>query len=466
MRRIYIEFALSLAFLVTVSSSATATADDKNKEQPATTPDDVEPADETRDASVGFLHQPIPSTRAGRSITINGKMNRKWVIKRVVLACRWGSDGEWKEIQFRRSSTGAAVASIPADLVESPGVDYYIYLAPEEDGGEPLALFATRNDPYRVVVHGFSPKSRYDRRLAEWDGRLSRIDINYGYSNFGENLETIPPVTPGTAPETSNTDRGNVYHEVNIAYTYRFLTYLYAMRIEIAGLAHDFADFRPFTASKDEEIGPGMYAISPSLEFEFAKFFGMSLLLRLGISEEGFEGMRRLSAPGWFSHPSPGVGQLNVVLDVEKFNNGAHPWIVASIRSDQPREVIFAIHAAPDSAPIRSCILTATMGNYIRARHLWLRDRVVYSKTLWPDPVAAGVGPVGFTRPEFFEESSMSRLRDGSLIVLITTDEDDPSKVVAKPANWHYRGLKVTQYWRAYPHQEHPLRIRVRSFDP
>lgn len=173
------------------------------------------------------------------------------------------------------------------------------------------------------------------------------------------------------------------------------------------------------------------------------------------------EGMRRLSAPGWFSHPSPGVEQLNVVLDVEKFNNGAHPWIVASIRSDQPREVIFAIHAAPDSAPIRSCILTATMGNYIRARHLWLRDRVVCSKTLWPDPVAAGVGPVGFTRPEFFEESSMFRLRDGSLIVLITTDEDDPSKVVAKPANWHYRGLKVTQYWRAYPHQEHPLRIRV-----
>ena len=173
------------------------------------------------------------------------------------------------------------------------------------------------------------------------------------------------------------------------------------------------------------------------------------------------EDMRRLSVPGWFSHPSPGVEQLNAAFDVEKFNNGAHPWIVASIRSDQPREVIFTIHAAPDSAPMQSCILTATMGNYIRARHLWLRDRAVYSKTLWPDPVAAGVGPVGFTRPAFFEESSMLRLRDGSLIVMITTDEDDPSKVVAKPAHWHYRGLKVTQYWRAYPHQEHPLRIRV-----
>jgi hypothetical protein len=173
------------------------------------------------------------------------------------------------------------------------------------------------------------------------------------------------------------------------------------------------------------------------------------------------EDMRHLSVPGWFSHPSAGVEQLNVTFDVEKFNNGAHPWIVALMRSDMPQEVTFAIHAAPDSAPMESCILTATMGNYIRARNLWLRDRVVYSKTLWPDPVTARVGPVGFTAPKFFEESSMCRLRNGSLVVMLTTDEDDPSQIVPKPAHWHYQGRKVTQYWRAHPHKEHPLRIRV-----
>lgn len=173
------------------------------------------------------------------------------------------------------------------------------------------------------------------------------------------------------------------------------------------------------------------------------------------------EDMRRKSVPGWFSHPSPGVEQLNIAFDVEKFNNGAHPWIVVSIRNDRLEEVIFTVHAAKDSAQMQSCILTATMGNYIRARHLWLGDRVVYSKTLWPDPLQAGVGPVGFTRPEFFEETSMCCLRDGSVIVMITTDEDDPSKVVPKPAHWHYPGRKVTQYWRAYPHHEHPIRIRV-----
>jgi len=173
------------------------------------------------------------------------------------------------------------------------------------------------------------------------------------------------------------------------------------------------------------------------------------------------EDMRALSVPGWLSHPLPGVEQLNIGFDVEKFNNSAHPWIVVSIRSDQPDEVIFTVHAAPDSAPMRSCILTATMGNYIRARHLWLRDRVVESKMLWPDPMTAGVGRLGFTRDEFFKEDSIWRLRDGSLFAAITTDEDDPSEVTPKLANWRYRGRKVTQYWRADHCDAHPVRIRV-----
>ena len=173
------------------------------------------------------------------------------------------------------------------------------------------------------------------------------------------------------------------------------------------------------------------------------------------------EDMRRLSVTGWLSRPSPTVEQLNITFDVEKFDNGAHPWVVASIRSDQPEEVIFTVHAAPDSEPMDRCILTATMGNYIRARRLWLRGRVVYSKALWPDPVSAGVGRAGFTRPEFFEEASMCRLRDGSLIAAITTDEDDPSKVLPKLAPWRYQGRKVTQYWKTHPHGAHPIRIRV-----
>jgi hypothetical protein len=55
----------------------------------------------------------------------------------------------------------------------------------------------------------------------------------------------------------------------------------------------------------------------------------------------------------------------------------------------------------------------------------------------------------------------MCRLRDGSLLAALTTDEDDPSRVMPKLANWRYRGRKVAQYWRAHPRDEHPVRIRV-----
>ena len=101
------------------------------------------------------------------------------------------------------------------------------------------------------------------------------------------------------------------------------------------------------------------------------------------------------------------------------------------------------------------------MGNYIRARELWLRDRMVSSKTLWPDPAGADVDRLGFTRDVFFGEDSLSRQKDGSLLVAITTDEEEPSKAIPEPAGWRYEGRKVTQYWRIHAGEERPTRVRV-----
>lgn len=238
------------------------------------------------DAEVGFLHHPLGSALPGQRVIIRGKTTRPWAVNRIVLAYRGGGAEEWKEIQFKRSVRKGAVATIPAEAVEAPGVDYYIYLAPRQEGEDRRDLFASEDNPYRILVHGYSSRSRYESRKAEWDGRLSRVEINYGYNDFGVNLVDVE----GTEDEQARTDEGNYYHEISIAYTYRFLTYLYALRVEIGGIAHDFADFRPFTAEKDEEIGAGMYHISPSVEFEFAKYFGASVLMRLGISEKRFEG--------------------------------------------------------------------------------------------------------------------------------------------------------------------------------
>ena len=81
----------------------------------------------------------------------------------------------------------------------------------------------------------------------------------------------------------------------------------------------------------------------------------------------------------------PGVEMLEVVLRVERFDNGAHVYLVVTQRSDAPDEIQLTIHREPDSAPIQYCVLTATMGNKARTRLLWLDREVVGSRRLYPN---------------------------------------------------------------------------------
>ena len=71
--------------------------------------------------------------------------------------------------------------------------------------------------------------------------------------------------------------------------------------------------------------------------------------------------------------PAPGVEELAVPVEVEAFGNGAHIRLAIAQRSDAPDELRFTVHTVRGSAPVETCILTATMGNMVRTRELWLR---------------------------------------------------------------------------------------------
>lgn len=138
----------------------------------------------------------------------------------------------------------------------------------------------------------------------------------------------------------------------------------------------------------------------------------------------------------------PGVEELTVPLHVEKFDNGAHVRLVLSQRSDAPDELRLTVHAEPDSAPIQSCILTATMGNKARARWLWLKGGSVSSLKAFGDYR----GP-DFTHHAFFPLAQLPRNAAGDALVAITTDEENPAAAIGLSRGWAYRGEKVTQYW-------------------
>ncbi len=156
--------------------------------------------------------------------------------------------------------------------------------------------------------------------------------------------------------------------------------------------------------------------------------------------------------------PQP-VERLSVRIEVEPFAaNGAHVYLVASIYSDRFNELELTVFHHEDSAPIEELTLTATMGNYERLRHLWLKDRIIDSRELYADYRGDG-----FVDKENYPRDETLMYDDGDALVLATTNEDNPSgvEVTARPW-WTYRSIKLTQYWRVPARHIQPdLRIKV-----
>jgi len=149
--------------------------------------------------------------------------------------------------------------------------------------------------------------------------------------------------------------------------------------------------------------------------------------------------------PGRLTKPAKGVEQLELTLRVERFDNGAHVYLVVTQRSDAPDEIQWTVRTEPDSAAMEYCILTATMGNKARTRRLWLKDGSVSSLKLYPDYREAGFAPHAI-----YPLDKLHRTHDGGVLAAVTTDEENPARVFPFPGtrHWYYGGAKVTQYWR------------------
>jgi hypothetical protein len=145
---------------------------------------------------------------------------------------------------------------------------------------------------------------------------------------------------------------------------------------------------------------------------------------------------------------SAGTEMLTFFLFVEPFDNEARPVVQVTLRQDRPHEVSLKVFAAKRSAPMRACVLTATMGNYARLRNLWLNGGVAQSALVWKEP---RLNSWGFTS---HKQWGMDRLRSdgGDIVVAATPDEADPAAAKyadSVAAHWRYEGLPGTQYWRA-----------------
>jgi hypothetical protein len=152
------------------------------------------------------------------------------------------------------------------------------------------------------------------------------------------------------------------------------------------------------------------------------------------------------------------VETLEVFILVEQFNSGAHPYLRLRFQSDRPYDVAIAVFAHDDSKTMRSCVLTATMGNYARLRRLHLANRTVLSTDLWPR-----FDGDGFTRPRRFPLEQLSRTPEGHAVVSATTNEREPGNAKYAPGTfkgWKYQGRRAVQYWRSESPRD-TLHVRV-----
>jgi hypothetical protein len=148
--------------------------------------------------------------------------------------------------------------------------------------------------------------------------------------------------------------------------------------------------------------------------------------------------------PGKITRLANGAQQLELTLRIEKFDNGAHLYLVVTQRSDQPDEIELTFHTEPGSKPPQYAVLSATMGNKARTRLLWLANGPTSAKQLFPD-----FSGDGFTETQTFGFRRLHQTADGDALVALTTDEANPAGTrVAGMTFWYYGGEKVTQYWR------------------
>lgn len=161
---------LTIMFVL-ISCAAVARA------QPAPRP--AQPA-----ARATVLHVPPGDAPADEPLRLVAVIDA--AVTEPVIVARYrplGSSAQFREIPFERSSAGGYFATVPADAVQRPGVEYYI--TGRDEGGAELRHFASGESPFAVRVE---PPAL--ERLAAADeermgGRLDTVRLDLDGHNFG-----------------------------------------------------------------------------------------------------------------------------------------------------------------------------------------------------------------------------------------------------------------------------------------
>ena len=262
---------LAMSLLATTAQAA----------EPTRAADDVGSESTVEDAAV-VHHAPIlvaeEETELTLSIDVEGEIESAHLVYR--------REGEsLSHRSFVDESASRWTATLPPEIVTSPGLSYTIEILERVDGVERRrAVFASRRHLHQVQVA--EPMSDIvERRLLERvEGRRHELTASGEWVDFG--AAEIVTQTPGTgvARRSSADDH---YWRVEARYDCRFLLALYSLGLRVGVLRGTSPiQERDPTADDPDEVGLN-YAV-PELRLRFHDVFHMDAGVIIGVNDEGF----------------------------------------------------------------------------------------------------------------------------------------------------------------------------------
>lgn len=138
---------------------------------------------------------------------------------------------------------------------------------------------------------------------------------------------------------------------------------------------------------------------------------------------------------------------LTLFVHTEAFPDGAEPIVEVRFNRHQPHEIELATFASSTSAPMTSCVLSATMGNFGLLHRLHLANGSISADDLWGDDPLDGLD---FLPWRTIAADELTRDEHGRPVVTASSDAAYQDLVYddSVAEHWHYVGKLAAHTWR------------------